>query len=113
MFINFSPDKHHILRLYVEVDDARTMDERHGFHEAWREELWFIKDWQKNSVPVLSFLLYLALRLCESVVSPAAPAVDLLLRLNFVQTSSADFESVKIEQFLPAKKFTSGKIFCH
>ena len=61
----------------------------------------------------INFQKYLALRLCESVVSPAAPAVDLLLRLNFVQTSSADFESVKIEQFLPAKKFTSGKIFCH
>ena len=32
----------------------------------------------------INFQKYLALCLCESVVSPAAPAVDLLMRLNFV-----------------------------
>ena len=60
----------------------------------------------------INFQKYLALCLCESVVSPATPTVD-LLRLNFVCSVQILKLAVKIEQFLPAEKFPSRKIFCH
>ena len=70
MFIDFSPDKHHILRLYVEVDDARTMDERHGFQEAWREELRFDQGLTKELLTSFVFFIisFIALNLKLSKV---------------------------------------------
>ena len=103
------------------MDDARAMDEGHGFQKAWREELWFDQRFTEelhlsffvfDCLAFCFFWKYLALCLCESVVSPATPTVD-LLRLNIVCSVQILKLAVKIEQFLPAEKFPYRKIFCH